>query len=401
MSEMAGRGATPGGAGTPVTDRPAAQMSGSFPLARLFGVAVYIHWSWFLIFVLVSWSLASGYLPDVYPEWERATYWLVGGVTAVLFFGSVLTHELAHSLLARRRGLPVANITLFIFGGVSSLSAEPRSAKEEFWIAFVGPLTSFALAALFFVVWLAARAADVTSAKAAAGYLAEINVALGVFNLLPGFPLDGGRVLRAAVWGARGNMLEATKIAANAGRAVAAILIGLGVLSLLGLGGFGGAWFILIGFFLWNAAENAYQQLLIQRSLQGITVANLVETAVPLVRPDTSLRSLAHEGILREYRRAFFVAGEGGEVLGIVTLTDLSRAHGDEWDSKTVREIMTPRDKLIAVTPQTPALAALELMAEHDLNQLVVLADGRVAGLVTRATLMRAMQYRMKLQDAR
>src|SRR5215216_7084 len=231
-------------------------MGGSFRLLRLFGIAVYIHWSWLIIALLSTWSLATDYPPDTYPGWTAQQRWLAGAITSLLFFGSVLAHELSHSVVARRRGVPVRNITLFIFGGVSALDGEPRGARDEFWIAIVGPLTSFAAGALFAAIWLVARAQDVTGVAAVAGYLAYINVAVGIFNLLPGFPLDGGRVLRSLVWGANRDMLAATRVAANAGRLVAALLIGLGILSLFGQGGFGGVWFIFIGWFLWNAAES-------------------------------------------------------------------------------------------------------------------------------------------------
>ena len=267
--------------------------------------------------------------------------------------------------------------------------------------AVVGPLTSFAAGLLFAVIWLVARRADVSPVTAIAGYLASINVAVGVFNLLPGFPLDGGRVLRALVWGAKGDLLAATRVAANAGRAVAAVLIGLGILSLLGRGGFGGVWFIFIGWFLWNAAESSYQQLLVQNGLHGLTAGSLAGPAAARVPPDATLRQLAQDYILRRNQRAFFVGPEGGEALGLVTLADVQKAPEDRWDTTTVFRAMTPRERLIVVAPETEATEALRLMAEHNVNQLPVVAGREVLGLVTRAALIQAIQLRTQVGGRR
>lgn len=369
-----------------------AGMAGAFRIARLLGFNVYIHWSWLFIFALSTWSLATGYLPDVYPEWDAGRRWIVGGITSVLFFASVLAHELSHSVEARRRGIPVQGITLFIFGGVSALGGEARRPRDEFWIAFVGPLMSFALAGAFALIWLAARSSGATNVQAICGYLAYINVTLGIFNLLPGFPLDGGRVLRSLVWARNGNMLRATKVAANAGRVVAGLLVLLGILSLFG-GNFGGGWFLLIGWFLWNAAESAYEQQRLESRLHGLSVDQLYEHETPRIPPTATLRQLAHDFILRQHRRAFFVVPEGeGRVLGLVTLSDLKKTPEDEWDRTTVERAMTPRDRLQTVTPRTDAMTAMQAMVEHNINQLPVLDDGRAVGLLSRAALLQAVQ---------
>ncbi len=373
-------------------------MAGAFRAGRILGFDVFVHWSWLIIFSLFTWSIASEYLPDVYPEWTARQRWSAGAVTSLLFFISVLAHELSHSVMARRRGIPVGSITLFIFGGVSSLGGEARSARDEFWIAVVGPLTSFAVAAICGGVWLGARSADVDVVKAIAGYLASLNLTVGIFNLLPGFPLDGGRVLRALVWGAKRNMLEATRIAANAGRAVAGILIAFGILSVVA-GAVGGLWMVFIGWFLWNAAESSYQQLIIQRSFEGLGVAPAIERDVPRVSPDTSLRALAHDYILKQNRRAFYVAAvEQGDILGLVTLADLHKVPDEEWDATSVYRAMTPRARLITATPRIDALAAVQLMAQHNINQILVIEDGLPAGLLTRAALLSVIQLRTEIQ---
>lgn len=378
--------------------QPGAGMAGSLRLFNLFGFDVFIHWSWLLIFLLSTWSVATGHLPRVYPEWTAQQRWVIGAITTVLFFASVLAHELSHSLEARRRGIPVQSITLFLFGGVSALGGEARRPRDEFWIAIVGPLTSFAAALVFFVIWVIARSADLTPLKAISGYLAYINLSVGIFNLLPGFPLDGGRVLRSIVWGIKHNMLDATRIAANVGRGIAALLIGAGVLTMFTGGVSGGFWFILIGWFLWNAAENSYQQLFLQNSLRGLVIGPLVERDVPRIPPDATLRQLAHDYILRQNRRAFLVTpAEEGDILGLITLSDLREVPEDEWDAVTVYRAMTPRERLITATPRTEALAALQMMAAHNINQLPVMNGREPVGLLTRGALIGAIQLRNEL----
>lgn len=374
----------------------AAPSPGTIRLVRLLGFDILIHWSWLIIATLFTWSLATGYLPGVYPEWSAERRWIAAAITSVLFFTSVLVHELSHSIVARARGLEVSSITLFLFGGASSLGGEPRSAREEFWIAVVGPLTSFAIGGVFAVIWLLSRDGGSTVVAAITGYLAYINVAVGIFNLLPGFPLDGGRVLRSAVWGAKGNMLQATRVAANAGRVVAAILIGIGILTVF-TGGLGGLWLAVIGWFLWNAAENSYQQLLLQNSLQGLTAGMLAGPATMRVPPDLTLRQFAEDYLLAHNQRAFFVGVEGGDALGLITLSDLHNHPRDQWDRISVFRAMTPRERLITVSPRTPAVDALQLMAEHNVNQLPVVNGRDIEGLLTRAALIRAIQFRAEV----
>jgi Zn-dependent protease/CBS domain-containing protein len=377
-------------------EREPAPTPGTVRIARILGFDILIHWSWLIIATLFTWTLAAGYFPGVYPDWSAEQRWIAAAITSILFFGSVLVHELSHSVVARARGLDVTSITLFVFGGVSSLGGEPRSAKDEFWIAIVGPLTSFAIAGLAALIWLAAREQGATVPQAIAGYLAYINVAVGIFNLLPGFPLDGGRVLRSAVWGAKGNMLAATRVAANAGRVVAAILIAIGILTVFG-GALGGLWLAVIGWFLWNAAESSYQQLLLQNSLQGLTAGALAGPSPVRVPPDISLREFAEHYLLSHNHRAFFVGVEGGDPLGLITLSDLQKEPRDQWDTISVFRAMTPRERLITVTPQTPAMDALQLMAEHNINQLPVVNGREFVGLLTRAALIRAIQFRSEI----
>ncbi len=376
---------------------PAQQGVGTLRIGTVFGFPILIHWSWFLAVVLVAWSLEANYLPAVYPDWTSERRWGVGMLVSLLFFGSVLAHELAHALVARRRGYPVDSITLLVFGGVSAIGQDARTARDEFWIAVVGPLTSFVIAALFGAAWLAGRMMDAALLYPIAGYLALINVSLGLFNLVPGFPLDGGRVLRALLWARKGNILEATRLATIAGRAVAGAMMLIGLISIIAGGFLSGFWFILIGWFLWGAAESSYQQLLLRTSLEGITVETLVERDVPRVAPDLSIGELVNQHVLRHNRRVFFVAPDGpedGEIQGLITLTDIKRVPEVEWATTSVYRTMTPRDRLVVAAPLTEALSALELMVQNKVHQLPVF-QGRVPlGLLTREGVIQAIRLR-------
>lgn len=370
-----------------------ATMSGSLRLARLAGFDVFIHWSWLFIFALVTWSLASGYLPNVYPDWSGAAYLLAAGVTSIFFFGSVLLHELSHSLEARRRGLSVGSITLFLLGGISALTDEPTRARDEFWIAIVGPLTSFALGALFAGAWFVTRGQGWEPVAAITGYLAFINVSLGVFNLLPGFPLDGGRVLRSALWGASGNLLTATRRAAAAGKVVAVLLVGLGLFTIV-TGSIGGLWTVMIGWFIWNAADSSVEQGALRRSLDGLTVAQATIPAGALLPPELTLDRLGYALLVHTDERPFFVGIEGGEPMGMLTRAELIRIPHEAWGRTTVFRAMTPRERFVCIDAATPAADALQLITEHDLPALVVLQGREAAGTVTRTGLLQVMRSR-------
>lgn len=361
---------------------------------RLFGFELHIHWSWFIIAALVTWDLAAYYFPEAYPGWTRLQDWLAGLVTALLFFASVLTHELAHSLVARSRGLTVASITLFVFGGVSSLVDEPRTANDEFWMTIVGPATSFALAVLFFLLWLGGHALAGGMVAAVSGYLAFINFAVGLFNLLPGFPLDGGRVLRSLLWRAKHDQLAATRIAANAGQAVAFLLLGIGVVMLFSGAILNGIWLIVIGWFLQNAAISSYRDMQTQGVLRGLAIAPLIEFGIPCLPEEFTLRQFVDDVILGSDRRACFVGQDEAHVEGLITLTDLRKVPKSQWDSITIGQVMTPRSRLITATAGTPAATVLQLMVQHDVNQLPVLAQDAPPGLLSRAALLRALQNR-------
>lgn len=384
----------------PPRGRPSPAGSGAFRFGRLFGVEVLAHWSWPIVIALLTWSLEAGFLPAAYPEWTAQQRWAVGLLTSLLLFGSVLAHELAHALVARRRGYTAERIVLYLFGGGTELADEPRRPRDEFWIAAAGPLTSIVAVAAFAGLWLCGRALDLQPLYPLAGYLALMNALLAAFNLLPGLPLDGGRMLRALLWGGRRNRLQATHTASRGGRIIAALLIGVGILRVLG-GDVGGLWFALIGWFLWEAAQTSYRRLLVESALGAVPVSALIDRGVPRLPPDLSLRRFVDEYVLgQQVQTAFVAPTEDADVLGLITLADLRRVPSAQWPEVSVYRAMTPRDRLIAAAPETEALAALETMAAHRLQQLPVFQGRTALGLVTLATLARAIQLQQTLPPA-
>jgi len=377
---------------------------GSFKIGRIAGIDIQIHWSWLAIFALLIWSLATGFYKDVGgDDWSEAERWVAAVVTTLLFFISVLLHELSHSLVAKRLGLPVSSITLFLFGGVSSLKEEPKSAKDEFRVAIVGPLTSFVIGAVlgiaFAVLLLNHEEASVPGAIC--GYLAFINLAVGLFNMLPGYPLDGGRVLRSALWARSHNVLKATRWAATSGTFISFGLIALGVASIL-FGGFvQGVWFIVIGWFLRNTSEQAYQQVLLKNTLQGAKAGEMLNRSFVSAPPDISIAQLVSEHILGQGQRCVPIV-VAGDLLGIVTMSDLRSIPAEEWPTTSVFRVMTPKERLHIVSPEDDISSGLEMMATNNIHQLPVIDSNRnFVGFITRADVLRLIHIRTELSGAR
>lgn len=375
---------------------------GSIRIARLFGIDVFVHWSWFAIFTLLVWSLAEGFYADVGGnDWSDGVRWVAAVVTSLAFFTSVLLHELSHSLVAQRLGLPVASITLFIFGGVSALTREPDSAKDEFRIAIAGPATSFVIAlvlgAVFLGFFLADREGSVPGVMS--GYLAFINLAVGIFNMLPGYPLDGGRVLRAGLWAQSRNMLRATRWAATSGTVISFVLIAVGVLSVLAGGFVGGIWFIVIGWFLRNSSEQAYQQVLLKNTLEGAKVREMLNRRYLTAPPDASLADIVNEHFLGQgYRCVPIVVAD--DLLGLITMTDLRKVPADQWATTSAFRAMTPRERLQVVDPDDELMHALQVMAASEVNQLPVIDRQRTfLGLVTREDVLRLIHLKTELSS--
>jgi Zn-dependent protease len=355
-------------------------MDNAVTLFRVAGIPVRVHVSWLAIYGLLAWSLSVGYFPGVLPDLSTRAHWVSGLVAALLLFVSVFLHELSHAIVARSRGLPVSAITLHVFGGVSELTREPDDPGLEFWMAVAGPLTSFALGALAFA---AAGPADARPALAAIlRYLGAVNVVVGVFNLVPGFPLDGGRVLRAALWRARGDLQWATRVASRAGSIVGLVLIGLGVLRAFTEEFLGGLWLVLVGVFLRQAAEGTYQQLVVRRALGPLAVRDVMARDVVHVPPDLPLAQAVNDYFWRHHVTSFPVV-DGGRVAGILSIHRLGEVPQDRWATTMVREAMLPLTDALAAAPTDRVPEALDKLSRNGLGRLAVLDGGRLAGYLS------------------
>jgi Zn-dependent protease len=362
----------------------------SLVLGRIAGIEIGIHYSWLLIAGLVTWSLAGGHFPSRYPGWDQTTYWLAGGSAALAFFASVLLHELAHSFVALAKGLPVKSITLFLFGGVAGLKREPDSASDEFLIAAAGPACSFLLGGAFWAGTFVLP--DGTPPHAVLGYLAFTNALLGAFNLLPGFPLDGGRVLRAILWGAMRNLRRATQIASYVGQGIGLLLMLVGITQLMGGAVINGLWTAVIGHFLSGAAATARNEQALRESLRGLRAVDVMQTVSVVAHPSMPLEEFLYGHVLRHGRRALLVV-EDGRLVGLVSITDAKEVPQAAWPTTTVGAVMT-RAPLKTVTRDTGLDRALSLIVEDSLNQLPVVEAGSVVGLLTRADVLRVLQLR-------
>lgn len=371
-------------------------MGSGWKVGRIAGVELAIHPSWLVIAFLITYSLAIAQFPRQFPGWTQGQYWAVAGGTAILFFASVVAHELSHALVAMRFGLRVQGITLFIFGGTTSIDSDSRTPREEALIALAGPLTSLALGGALVALGLVVSQPQLS---ALIGWLGVINLALGAFNLIPGFPMDGGRVLRALLWRLRGDRLVATRHAALVGRLLAYVLIALGVLLALGPNGlFAGIWLALIGLFLSSAAEATVAQAGVERSLSGIRVRDAMDSEPASVGPNEPVADLVAERMLRGEDRSFLVRHDDGGLAGIVTLGDVRRLPREEWPAARVTDIMTRFNDLAVIRPDAPLAEALRVIQERDVGQLPVVSEGREpVGVVTRRGILRLIEARMKL----
>jgi Zn-dependent protease/predicted transcriptional regulator len=371
-------------------------MGTSIRLGKVFGVEIGIHWSWIFIFFIVTWSFAAGVFEEFYPEWSTGQRWVGDAFVAAVFFLSVLVHELSHAIVSNRNGLPVKTITLFVFGGVANLSKEPDSAGLEFKIAVVGPLTSLGLGVIFAALWAALYNVNDGVAGICAN-LALINVSLAVFNMLPGFPLDGGRVFRSIVWSRNRNRLRATRTASVVGEWIAYGVMAIGIVETLFVG-LGGLWLLLIGFFLKNAAQGSYEQLLLETTLSGIHARDVMKKDFNTVAPDVNIEELVQDYVLKRNARCFAVIA-AGDFAGLVTLTDIRNLEREEWARTSVYRAMTPRSRLHTVSPDEDMSAVLQLMAQHDVNQVPVVWGREIVGMLERGDVMRFIQLRRDLDE--
>lgn len=369
-----------------LADRP------TVALGRIMGIPISLDYSWFLIFALFTWMLAGSYYPAEFKHWPQWLYWVSGTATVMLLFASVLLHELGHSYVALRYGISVRSITLFLFGGVAQIGAEPPSAKAEFLIAIAGPIVSLALAVAFSVIQPAIAAIEPLWGMAK--YLSYMNFALALFNLVPGFPLDGGRVFRALVWAWTKNLRRATLIAANAGRFFGFLFIISGVWRMLSGDFGGGLWIAIIGWFLDNAASAQVHQAVFEGLLSGYSVSQAMTADCVAIPADLPLQQLVDGHVLATGRRCFLVT-RGAKTVGLVTLHRIKEVPRAEWANTAAAQVMLPLDDLIRIAPKAELWSALQLMDRDGVNQLPVMSDSQVVGMLSREdviTFLRTVQ---------
>ena len=354
-----------------------------YRLGSVLGFEIRVDVSWFVIFFLIYWSLASAVFPSWYPELDSGTHMIMGGVGALLFFASLLTHELSHSVVARSKGIPVAGITLFIFGGMARTTAEAESPKDELLIAGVGPLTSFALGALFYaLVWLGGTLGWSVAVVGVARYLAFINVVLAVFNLLPGFPLDGGRVFRAIVWSTTGDLTKATRWATAGGRALGMVLIFLGILQTLGGAVLGGLWMVFIGWFLRTIAGMSLQQHVVKQVLGHVRAEELMTPGPETVEASVPLDLLVSDFFLGRRYQSFPVV-EGAAVLGLITLQEVRSVPQEQWPRTLVSAAMIAIDEIPVVGPGETMTDVFQKMGEAGASRTLVLRGNTLIGIIS------------------
>ena len=384
-------------------------MRGSWRVGRIAGIEVGIHYTWLLALFIFTWLLGQGF-SATYPGWYSYYYWIAGFLATFTLFISVLIHELAHSLVARSRGLSVSSITLFILGGVSNLAEEPENPGVEFAMAIVGPLSSIALGFIFWIIWylitktwvLPVFSVNIPASKqtmglAIVGFLAYTNIILAIFNLLPGFPLDGGRVFRSIIWRTTGNLYRATNIASIVGRVFGWGFIALGVvLAIFTQFGFlNGLWFVFVGWFLNSAADNSRSEVTLREHLTGVLVEKVMEKDVESVRPDTMIDYLVQTIFIQKRKRAVPVV-DGDNLVGVVTISDIKGIPQEKWPITPVLQVMH-RAPIHALKPEDDLNTAMKLIAQYDLNQVPVLNQGKLVGMLTRADVINYLQLSQEL----
>ncbi len=368
-------------------------------VGRIFGIPIYIDFSWVLVFGLVTFSVST-YFGSQHPTWSSTQTWTVGILTTLLFFASVVFHELAHSVVAQGYKIKVLSITLFIFGGLARISREPAKAMQEFNIAIAGPLASAFLSGAFYSLTIVFPGKPMLGALAT--YLGETNLVLALFNLLPGFPLDGGRIFRAIVWGATKDFTRATRAAGASGKLIAYALIILGIAS-IAYGNWGGAWLGLIGWYLLTAAQASVAQVTIRGALAGLCATDVMSQEVPTIPANMSLDEYSNE-VLRTGRRMHIVT-MGDRLTGMMNVAALNQVPRDEWNMNSVQAVMVPRDKIIWASPEEPLQRLLERLMAADVNQMPVVSHGEdgsahIVGIVTRDAILRVIQTRSELGAA-
>ncbi|MBN1259352.1 MAG: site-2 protease family protein [Anaerolineae bacterium] len=392
------------------------QVDRGFGIGKLFGIDIRVDWSWLFIFFLTTWNLATA-LANLHSEWNVVWRWGLAVAAALLFFASVLAHEMAHSLVARSRGMPVNRITLFLFGGVSNIEKEPESPGAEFVMAIVGPLASLIIGGVLLVVVMGLSGVTTLAMNRPNEALQQlgpvttiliwvgaINVTLGIFNMIPGFPLDGGRVLRSILWSLTDNLHKATRWASWIGQGIAWLMILSGIamtfgvqIPFFGSGLADGLWLAFIGWCLNTASSRSYQRLVIQDVLEDVRVSRMMRSHPSVIQPDITIAQLIDDHIMRSDDHAFPVI-EQNALVGLVTLDDVRSVAPGQRQENSVRDIMTPVDALVTVAPEDAAATALQKLARNDVRQLPVIQDGALVGVLSRRSIVRWLQLHADAQ---
>jgi Zn-dependent protease/CBS domain-containing protein len=368
-------------------------------LFKLLGFEVNIDLSWIIIAVLITWSLAQFLFPEWYPGLESETYWLMGVIGALGLFISIVAHEFCHSIVARRFGMPMKGITLFIFGGVAEMGDEPPTAKAEFFMAIVGPLSSIAIAIIFYFIyrWGVSTGWN-PPVNEVIKYIAYINAILAVFNLIPAFPLDGGRVLRSILWGIKGNLRWATRVSSSIGSAFGIGLIIYGIFRFIYGDIIGGVWMFLIGMFLKSAAQMSYQQLLVRKALEGESVRRFMNVNPITVQDSITVAQLVDDYIYKYHYKMFPVLS-GDRLVGCITTRQVKEIPRENWTHETIREAASACSPDNTISPDTDAIKALGSMNQSGVSRLLVVEDGRLVGIVTLKDLLDFFSLKVELEE--
>lgn len=368
-----------------------------YKILNLLGFPIYLDLSWFAIVVLISWSLASRIFPTQVEGLSPGQYWTMGVLGALGLFASILAHELGHAVVARRFDLPMRGITLFIFGGVAEMTKEPPSAKAEFFVAIAGPIVSVLVSAACFAIAMFSGPAMPPSVSAVIWYLATINAVVVVFNLIPAFPLDGGRVLRSILWHFTGNLRWATKVASSLGSAFGVFLIVFGFLNLLAGNLIGALWQILIGMFLRNAAQMSYQQVLVRRALEGEPVSRFMNRDVITVPASLPLDRLIEDFVYRHHHKMYPVTA-GDQLIGCVTTRQVQQVPREQWHETTVGDVVERCGEDSKTTPNADAMEALTKLSRNEASRMLVVSDGQLAGILSLKDLMKFISLKVELE---
>lgn len=365
-------------------------MNGAIRIGKIIGIEIRIHYTWFIVFFLVVWSLAGYYFPHQFPEWGWVTNWTLGIIATILLFASVLFHELSHSYIGRRNNVVIKRITLFVFGGVAEMEEGPQKPSAEFKMAVAGPISSLFLAGIFWIITQFPLGVYVGTVSY---YLFFINGILAIFNLLPAFPLDGGRILRSALWAKFHDIRKATMWAVSVSKFLALLLIFWGLAGIFFGNLIGGLWIAFIGWFIIQAAEASYKQLVLKGILSKVIVSDIMETEVPCVDPGISIQKIANDFFL-QYKQGGFPVCDKETLLGMVTLEDVKKIPKESWPRVKVKEIMTKAKDLETVSPQDNAFDALMKMTKRKVGRLPVIKDGKFLGLVTRNSIIFTISFK-------